>query len=918
MGDTWLYKQFLIDRSRRKQLLLQRKHSFSSALAHVEEGSMQTEVIKILLPIALGAFGIVSAVTFLLWFRWWAARNRKKLTSRFRLNFGFLQQETSEEREVLDQERSREYLNALKLLLVNTRGEPSFKLTLNFDYANELIEQCRVIHLAPDPSLLDLIRNPGCHRLLIVGSEGSGKTTTVEGLAREFASLPEAKQVPVILQANRWNAGNRTLETLIIDQLRDSYNVPNSVTIELIRNERLAIFLDGLDEIEPGRQADFVHALNQFFETHGLTTFVLTSQEPALVATEKLRVNHAIRLLPLTQEQTFAYAAETNNLELVTQLVLADPDLALLARNPLFLTLICETFPSRLFELAGLTKDEKIQILADAYVQKKMGELGLEKLLATKSLQWLARTLKEQKSVELVVDQLQPTLLKSYLDRTIYSAAIVIIVCVCLSPWLFFVQFLMTRFLIPYPADLFPTACLTIGATVACLCYKITPYGKLCINYSSLKSLFEIRLYSGILQWFILSILTAIMAFGGAGAFLSEVHSSITTDSIVIPVAVVLSAVLVRRLNQTLMDHSHTVSRLILAVLIGVGVLVPLILMMFALLELSPMETILSLSLLGLFSSVYSWVDGKLFYTDSGCKSRLTRIVPLTACLGLYAFGAFCLSLCDEFGITLNFVSEVLTALVTGNISRLNDLLVPFSASIKPVLGHLRSAFEFLFSVGSGAASCWALSYFVQNQRQPCEYQNNLPNESIVSSAKNSIACAAIGLVGTFILGVLFCLPMLLIEKLFPGLLPIPSFPKEQLPLRLLCSAFQGATIGFIVAALPVAQHYTLRFLLWRSQCVPFRLVDFLTRCERARILVRTGASYRFVHAAIADAFTRYQGAPSISPEALTSEDTTFIQSTPKELPVEEDAQRDSLRVSLKKLNDAVYASHDTSSDKLI
>ena len=57
-----------------------------------------------------------------------------------------------------------------------------------------------------------------------------------------------------------------------------------------------------------------------------------------------------------------------------------------------------------------------------------------------------------------------------------------------------------------------------------------------------------------------------------------------------------------------------------------------------------------------------------------------------------------------------------------------------------------------------------------------------------------------------------------------------------------------GIPTALWFGGLDVIQHYTLRFILWRTGQLPFRLVPFLDYCVERIFLRRVGGGYIFIH----------------------------------------------------------------------
>jgi GTPase SAR1 family protein len=107
-------------------------------------------------------------------------------------------------------------------------------------------------------------------RLLLVGEPGSGKTVLLYKIAehleqqhRKNASAP----LPIVLNLSAWQQGS-SVHSWMIDQLCDRVNglgFPDpDLASDLIRSGRIAVLLDGLDEVPEAHRLDCLRALNDF------------------------------------------------------------------------------------------------------------------------------------------------------------------------------------------------------------------------------------------------------------------------------------------------------------------------------------------------------------------------------------------------------------------------------------------------------------------------------------------------------------------------------------------------------------------------------------------------------------------------------------------------------------------------------
>ena len=127
------------------------------------------------------------------------------------------------------------------------------------------------------------------------------------------------------------------------------------------------------------------------------------------------------------------------------------------------------------------------------------------------------------------------------------------------------------------------------------------------------------------------------------------------------------------------------------------------------------------------------------------------------------------------------------------------------------------------------------------------------PNQGILRSGWNALR---IGLIATLFLGLLLDLSLVLLYGLrfsLDGPLLITLI--RTLLVGLSGGLFFGIIIGLSYGGIAYFEHYTLRYLLRRSGCMPWRYVRFLEEASDRILLQRVGGGYRFIHPLFLDYF---------------------------------------------------------------
>ncbi len=117
--------------------------------------------------------------------------------------------------------------------------------------------------------------------LLILGEPGAGKTITLLKLAQNLIARAEgglSRLIPVVLNLSSWGSKQQTIADWLVQELWSKYQVPKEVGKDWVKNQKLLLLLDGLDEVKANRREACVEAINQFMQKHGQTEMVVCSR----------------------------------------------------------------------------------------------------------------------------------------------------------------------------------------------------------------------------------------------------------------------------------------------------------------------------------------------------------------------------------------------------------------------------------------------------------------------------------------------------------------------------------------------------------------------------------------------------------------------------------------------------------------
>lgn len=269
-------------------------------------------------------------------------------------------------------------------------------------------------------SMLEIFEQIGMGRsLLILGAPGSGKTTMLLDLARQFierARKDENEPIPLVFNLVSWTE-KQTLARWLIEQLNLLYYVPKKTALDWVSGNKLILLLDGLDEVQADSRVKCVQAINMFRKENGLTSMVVCSRSKDYTQL-KVRVNlhAAIEIQPLTKEQTNAYIdLFSEKLARVRTLLTKDTVLREMSETPLLLNIMAIVYQNKDEDIL-LSDDMTTQhkLLFDSYITRMFNHSGRENKKhffqgdVLRWLSWLAHNMIQHNQVPLLIERIQP------------------------------------------------------------------------------------------------------------------------------------------------------------------------------------------------------------------------------------------------------------------------------------------------------------------------------------------------------------------------------------------------------------------------------------------------------------------------------------------------------------------------------
>jgi hypothetical protein len=181
--------------------------------------------------------------------------------------------------------------------------------------------------------------------LLILGTPGSGKTTTLLELARDLIARAEhnpTEPIPVVFNLSSWAEHRPPLIDWLTEELSSKYQIPRKIGRAWLEAHDLLPLLDGLDEVRDEYREECAQAINLYRQEHGLTGLAVCCRaQDYSELTTKLKLSGAIQVLPLTEAQVDQWLATVGDtLAGLRGALKTDPALQELANSPLMLNVM--------------------------------------------------------------------------------------------------------------------------------------------------------------------------------------------------------------------------------------------------------------------------------------------------------------------------------------------------------------------------------------------------------------------------------------------------------------------------------------------------------------------------------------------------------------------------------------------------
>ncbi len=277
---------------------------------------------------------------------------------------------------------------------------------------------------------LSQLFNAAEQSLLILGAPGSGKTITLLQLLDELlkqARNDSSSPLPLLFNLSSFGSyaqeEDANLLDWLIEQAHEQYRLnPETAQEQLLEKGNFVLLLDGLDEVSviDNQREQCVLAINEFVHTYSCGLVVCSRISDYEELQNRLRVNHALVLQPLTNQQIKSFIEQVGKGQTEAMLTKVQNDWQLqeALRSPLLLNL----YP-RVFETLQATSIEK-EFLANATVQMRRTALFASfvdtvfekhranvdaKVKSVKRLSFLAKHMQKTNKSLFFIEELQPS-----------------------------------------------------------------------------------------------------------------------------------------------------------------------------------------------------------------------------------------------------------------------------------------------------------------------------------------------------------------------------------------------------------------------------------------------------------------------------------------------------------------------------
>lgn len=264
--------------------------------------------------------------------------------------------------------------------------------------------------------------------LLILGEPGAGKTTLMLLIAKaavDHARLDPTQPIPVVLHLASWPTTGMSLAQWVVHELCEKYLIPTAVARNWVMNNHLLYLFDGLDEVNERVCVECVQVINEFCKEHVASIVVCSRVAEYLALSQKLQLNRAVYIRPLTAEQINQYIRDSGSeYANIVELLRTDEVLTELAQTPLMLNILSAAYRKLPVDTTAKSVEARRHDILAAYVatmdERHIKEQHYAPDQRNNWLRWLACHMQEHMQAEFFIERLQPTWLVTPGQRLLY------------------------------------------------------------------------------------------------------------------------------------------------------------------------------------------------------------------------------------------------------------------------------------------------------------------------------------------------------------------------------------------------------------------------------------------------------------------------------------------------------------------
>jgi adenylate kinase family enzyme len=309
-------------------------------------------------------------------------------------------------------------------------------------------------------------------KLLILGRQGSGKTTIMLELAKQLCERAKHQAnfpIPVLLNLSMWKDTGNPMQDWLVTELNSNYGLRKDIWTNWVNDAQLLPMLDGLDELPPAYQKTCVKKINEFLQSDCRPQYLvvcsrlkeyeevirgLSKQDVQQESEEILRdrdrclnLNNAVILKNLTYPQIKSYLRELDQTEDLWEILQTENQLLKLVETPLFLAIFGFISTQKKFSIEKWKQqnstDARHQYIFDAYWEAAIGRelvypsknsqkwripIYNNQAFTTKQtrkwLVYLAQKLQSQHQTEFLIERIQPGWLFQECNQQIYALGV--------------------------------------------------------------------------------------------------------------------------------------------------------------------------------------------------------------------------------------------------------------------------------------------------------------------------------------------------------------------------------------------------------------------------------------------------------------------------------------------------------------